>query len=900
MNCFGLLDLATRALRAAAATVLITTVAACGSGSDGPSTTVNQQTSSTATANAYTGPAAATADVTAFQINFWQNIRVSDRCGGCHHEGGQSPMFARSDDVNLAYQAALPLVDISNPSQSTFVLKVGGGHNCWVADPNACAQTLLTWINNWLGGGNASATSITLVAPPIQTVGASKTFPGTDLLESAPPAAGSAQAATYSAEWTNITQFQNQLWSQGGGATAGTAGTATTQPTPGTLGTPGGAILTLYCSECHTPTSATAQAPYFAQSDPVQAYIAAQPKIDLNTPTNSRFYQRLSQDQHHCWATANSGGAPDCPGSAALMLAALEAYAGSINPAPVDPTLVLSKALTLTQGTIAAGGARYEADVVAKYMFETGTGNIAYDTSGVSPSADLTLNSAVSWAGGWGLTFAAGGKAQASTSSSQKIAQLSQATGEYSFEAWVNPNNVTQTEAYIMTYSGSDTTRNATLAQSAVSYEGRTRSSATDTNGSPPLINAAAENIAQAALQHVVLTYDPVNGQQIYVNGQLTPDKDTAGGGSLANWDSTFALALGGEVTGKEQWTGTIKFAEIHSHALTATQVLENFNAGVGQSYYLLFDISDQTGIPQTYILFQASQYDTYSYLFTNPTFYSLNPSAAPANIVVKGMRIGVNGVIPTAGQSYSTLNATVGPPSYSPTGGQVLSTVGDIVAVDQGPATDMFFLSFDQLGTYTHTTTPQTYTAAVQPACVFTSPLAAGQTACSPDRGIATFERINNNMANLTGIPITNSTVNGVYQTLQQSMPSAPAINAFLASHQTAIAQLAGAYCGQMVANQTAFSTFFAGSGFSSLSSNMGALASSYFTSQAIEDYVAIPLANNIVGPVAYPQANSNMQTQLESLLSTIPSLNSSETVSQATVAACTAALGSLAATLQ
>ena len=872
MNRFGLLGLAARAFKAAAALVLVTALAACSSGSNGPATSVQQATTGTSTANAYTGPAAATADVTAFQINFWQNIRVSNRCGGCHHEGGQSPMFARSDDVNLAYQAALPLVDLSNPSQSTFVLKVGGGHNCWVADPNACAQTLLTWINNWLGGGNASATSITLVAPPIQTVGNSKTFPGTDLLTGTPPSSTSTQYATYQAEQANITAFENDLL------------------TP---------ILQQFCSNCHTPTSATAQSPYFAQTDPVQAYLAAQAKINLNSPDQSRFYQRLSQDLHHCWATT-SGGAPDCPGSAAIMLTALTNYADTIQPQSIDPTLVISKALSLTQGTIAAGGARYEADVVAKYMFETGTGNIAYDTSGVSPSADLTLNSAVSWAGGWGLTFAAGGKAQASTSSSQKIAQLSQATGEYSFEAWVNPNNVTQTEAYIMTYSGSDTTRNATLAQSAVSYEGRTRSSATDTNGSPPLINAAAENIAQAALQHVVLTYDPVNGQQIYVNGQLTPDKDTAGGGSLANWDSTFALALGGEVTGKEQWTGTIKFAEIHSHALTATQVLENFNAGVGQSYYLLFDISDQTGIPQTYILFQASQYDTYSYLFTNPTFYSLNPSAAPANIVVKGMRIGVNGVIPTAGQSYSTLNATVGPPSYSPTGGQVLSTVGDIVAVDQGPATDMFFLSFDQLGTYTHTTTPQTYTAAVQPACVFTSPLAAGQTACSPDRGIATFERINNNMANLTGIPITNSTVNGVYQTLQQSMPSAPAINAFLASHQTAIAQLAGAYCGQMVANQTAFSTFFAGSGFASLNSNMGALASSYFTSQAIEDYVAIPLANNIVGPVAYPQANSNMQTQLESLLSTIPSLNSSETVSQATVAACTAALGSLAATLQ
>jgi Concanavalin A-like lectin/glucanases superfamily len=809
------------AIKAATALVLVTALAACSTGSNGPATTVQQQTSNTSTANAYTGPAAATADVTAFQINFWQNVRVQNRCGGCHHEGGQSPMFARSDDVNLAYQAALPLVN-------------------------------LTWINNWLGGGSASATSITLVPPPVQSVGNTKTFP------------------------KDSSGFQQYLW------------------TP---------ILTVYCSNCHTPTSATAQAPYFAQSDPNQAYLAAQSKINLNTPNQSRFYQRLAQDLHHCWATT-PGGAPDCPGSAAIMLTALTNYANSIQAQSIDPSLVVSKATTLVQGTIAAGGARYEANIVAKYMFETGTGNIAYDTSGVSPSADLTLNSGVTWAGGWGLTFAAGGKAQASTSSSQKLAQLIQATGEYSFEAWANPNNVAQKEAYIMTYSGSDTTRNATLAQSTVSYEGRTRSSTTDTNGKPPLINAATENVAQAALQHVVLTYDPVNGQQLYVNGQLTPDKDTAGGGSLASWDSTFALALGSEVTGKEQWLGTIKFAAVHSRALTAQQVLENFNAGVGQRYYLLFDVSAQTNIPQTYIMFTASQYDTYSYLFTNPTFISLNTSAAPANIALAGMRIGVNGVIPTAGQSYSTLNTTIGPPAYSASGGQVLSTVGAVIAVDQGPATDMFFLSFDHLGSSNHTFVEPTYTASAPVACTSTYPTPAGAVACPPDFGVATFERIDHNMSGITGIPFTNQTVNTLYQSIQQSMPSQPQVNAFLASHQTAISQLAGAYCGQLVGTPSAFSTFFAGSGFSALNGALSSPASSYFgtgsgNATALASVVG-PIVNNVVGPTAYPQASAAMTSELNALLLRVPTLNSSAKVSDATIAACSAALGSAATVVQ
>jgi hypothetical protein len=53
-------------------------------------------------------------------------------------------------------------------------------------------------------------------------------------------------------------------------------------------------------------------------------------------------------------------------------------------------------------------------------------------------------------------------------------------------------------------------------------------------------------------------------------------------------------------------------------------------------------------------------------------------------------------------------------------------------------------------------------------------------------------------------------------------------------------------------------------------------------------------------VGPVAYPQAASAMTTELNALLLRIPSLNSAETVSQATIAACSAALGSAAATVQ
>src|SRR5262249_11924508 len=197
--------------------------------------------------------------------------------------------------------------------------------------------------------------------------------------------------------------------------------------------------------------------------------------------------------------------------------------------------------------------------------------------------------------------------------------------------------------------------------------------------------------------------YDPVNGEKLFLNGVDTGATDAAGGGSLASWDNTFALVLGAETTGKEQWLGVIKFVALHSRALTPDQVMQNFNAGVGEKYFVLFDVTSLTGVPQSYIEVTGSVLDSYGYQFNTPTFISLNPSAVPANIPIKGIRFGVNGIELPTGQSYATVNTTLGAPAYSAANGQVLSQVGAVVAADRGVDNDMFFLSFDQLGTHTH-----------------------------------------------------------------------------------------------------------------------------------------------------------------------------------------------------
>jgi hypothetical protein len=807
------------------------TLSACGGG--GAPTTATAATAPTSTVSSYTGPSAQTADITAFQVNFWNNVRVQNRCGQCHNatSPAQMPNFARSDDVNLAYAQANTVVNLTSPSTSIIVTKVSGGHNCWLADPSACGQILTTWISNWAGAtGAAATTQVQLVAPPVQSVGQSLNFP-----------------ATYG-------DYQQTVY------------TLTSQ----------------YCVRCHSSTasSATQQSPYFADPTLPIAYPAAIPKIDFTgcTPfvagngtgacgTNSRFYQRLFTDNHNCW--------DNCAADAALMLAQIQAFAQMLTPANIDPTLVVSKALSLTQGTIASGANRYDADTIAKYEFQTGNGYTAYDTSGIDPAADLTISGNVLWAGGWGITVGAGGKAQASTSSSAKIYNLIQATGEFSVEAWVAPALVAVDKSYMVSYSGGDTLRNFTLGQTNQSYDFMLRSSNSVLNGTPQLATPTAAMMLQASLQHVVLTYDSVNGRQLYVNGVNANVPDPQKGGKISNWDNTFALVLGNEVSGDRSWQGLIKFVAIHSRAMSATQVMQNFNAGVGQRFYVLFNVEAVTAVSKAYIMFTVSQYDSYSYMFYKPTFISLDPAAKPNNIPVRGLRIGLNGNIPQVGQAYIPMNTTVTSSAYTAQG-QVLSDIGTVIGLQSGPLTDQFFLTFDQLGSHTNVVVEPTPT-----------PLPPAPGPIAADIGVRTFAQINSTLSLLTGVPTSNAAVSGTYLAVQQQLPSNPTLEGFSSSNQIGVAQLAIQYCNVAVNSSTLQPQVFGTN-----------LSPAQFKTQPGIDIVTGALASRLLGTGLNSQPNATpVRTELSSLIGKLCMTNDC-TTSKGTyavaAAACATAFGS------
>jgi len=810
------IGIATRALNRrslrAATTVLLSSIilAACGGGAETVENPVSQGPGNN-NDNPYTGPVAASEDVLKFQQEFWSNAKGTDRCGSCHNETvGQLPMFVRSDDVNMAYDEALTVVDTDQPSLSQIVSKVGSpplGHNCWVADPQVCSAIMTTWIENWLGATAGGGRQIVLTPPPSTDPSDSKNFPDTPDL------------------------FYQHVY----------------QP-----------VLGAYCAGCHSSESSTPQQPYFAESGdsfpPVtspsvaSAYEAAKSKINLDEPGDSRFVAKVSPgaqggEAHNCWNN-------DCPTASTQMLNALTNFANAILPTEIDENLIYSKAVRLVDGTVASGGNRYENDQIALWEFKTGSGTTAFDSSGVDPAIDLNFSGDVTWYGGWGITIGASaaqgpGKAQGSTTASRKLADILQESGEFSIEAWVVPANVTQEMARVVTYSGGQTTRNFALQQTLYNYDFLLRTNAQDAdgnpltslNGDPQLSTPDAAEVLQATLQHVVGTYNPIDGRRIYVNGVLVSTVDPVPGGTFVDWQDTFAVVLGNETSSDGVFEGTFRLAAIHRRALAQEQIQQNFDAGVGERFYLLFDISERIAAPvqTSYVLFEAQQFDSYAYLFDKPHFTTLDGST-PSGISMKGMRVAMNGQETPVGQSYANMDVTLDlVAAVQDELGQPLSVLGAVLPLEKGPDADEFFLTFDDLdGTL--------FDRDEDPMLVVTDYMATAEE-LAPDIGVKTFDEIDATYAAITGVDRTgyqsggNFPVDETYQELRQSLPAVEDVEAFLSSHQVAIAQLAIQYCDAAVEDETIWTGF-----------NFGAAPSQAFSAGNRENFVE-PLIARAVG---------------------------------------------------
>ena len=501
-----------------------------------------------------------------------------------------------------------------------MVIKVAGGHNCWLSSAQACADILTTWIKNWAGGVACR--------------------------RHADPAAGAGRS------WTSAAPRPSRPRHDNGSA-------CSRRPIYPLLS----AVLLALPSR-RAPRRRRRR--IFASSDVDEAYAAAQAKINLDTPALSRFYVRLHDESHNCWITAGRRR-----GRAAR--AARRACWRRSRPSSTASRRRRSirrwccrKALTLYDGTVAAGGNRYDTGIIAKYAVQgrhrQRRRRHQRRRSGAEPDA---VRATSSWVGGWGVQLRperrqGPGHAPAAAASSTT---RSRAAASTRVELWAAPANVTQEDAYMVSYSGGTTARNFTLAQRAYQYEAlralqrhrrQRRAGAADQRRRSRRAGFAA---ARRADLRPGQRPAPVRERQLH-RRRWTPQQ-----GRHAGQLGRHLRLRARQRDLQQPPSGRARSASppCTTSALTLEQIQQNFAAGVGERYFLLFNVSradrhaaelrDVRGQPLRQLQLPVQQADVHQ-----PGSGRQARAASP----IKGMRIGVNGAEARVGQAYANVDTTV------------------------------------------------------------------------------------------------------------------------------------------------------------------------------------------------------------------------------------------------
>ena len=309
---------------------------------------------------------------------------------------------------------------------------------------------------------------------------------------------------------------------------------------------------------------------------------------------------------------------------------------------------------------------------------------------------------------------------------------------------------------------------------------------------------ANADEILQATLQHVVITFNTTTGRRIYINGNLIDVSDEEVS-PLASWDDSFALILGKEASNQHTWQGDIRLLAIYNRVLSPEQIVQNYDVGVGEKFFLLFSVSELIDLANTYVMFEVSQFDSYSYLFNSAALVNIDGTAVTTAFDLKGLRIGVNGKESAQGQAYSNVDIAIAS-GQDLTEPFIMSPLGTIIGLEKGSNQDEFFLSFEQIGQHTNVKVPG----------IFTTPNEIPAVTESAQIGMRNFAEINHSMSALTGVNQETAKVFNTYQLVKRQLPSIENIETYISAQQMGITQLAIAYCDTAIENDALRNNWF------------------------------------------------------------------------------------------
>lgn len=231
--------------------------------------------------------------------------------------------------------------------------------------------------------------------------------------------------------------------------------------------------------------------------------------------------------------------------------------------------------LAFPLSVVAAKAERVTSPLVL-YTFQKPGGNVV-KADPVGKTVDLTANgSPVVWKPG---RITLDGSSRLRSIEPARIVNAAiQKSGAVTVEVWLRPADANQSgPARIVTLSRDPGVRNLTLGQEGHRFDVRLRTQSTNENGIPSL--ATPDQTVTSTLTHVVYTHDSNGQTSLYVNGKQLASRVLPG--DLSGWSQDYHLILGNEATGDRPWQGDLHLVALFDRALSAAEVLQNFEAGV-------------------------------------------------------------------------------------------------------------------------------------------------------------------------------------------------------------------------------------------------------------------------------------------------------------------------------
>lgn len=229
--------------------------------------------------------------------------------------------------------------------------------------------------------------------------------------------------------------------------------------------------------------------------------------------------------------------------------------------------------------------------LVARYLFNEGTGTEVIDQSGFGSPLNLEFGSGVDWlAGRNGVEITSASAIIRSNVAATKVYDELTSSNEFTIEAWGKPANLSQTgPARIVSMSDGSSNRNFTLGQgpfggSGEDIEFRLRTTTTNNNAFPGHIFSDVVTLDES---HYVVTWDG-NELRYYQDGVHEGTFPTTG--DLSNWNAGYELIFGNETDLTRPWLGELYQVSIYSEALDETQIQDNFADGSLIPFIYTFD----------------------------------------------------------------------------------------------------------------------------------------------------------------------------------------------------------------------------------------------------------------------------------------------------------------------